>query len=258
MITSFAVGVPLLLGGALGFSGGMFGIGGGIVAVPVLTTFFGMDQKLAQGTALVMMVPNLVIALWRYHQRQPLPVRRTLPLVACAMLTTAIAAHFASGLDSAFLRRCFGLFLFWLACYSGWRLYRQSQPAHDHAPNRWRIVIPERFLPLVGIIGGISSGLLGIGGGIVATPIFVGWFRLRQVVAQGLALALVTPATGVALATYANAGYVNWGVGIALAVGGIGLVSAGVRLAHRLPETRLRAAFSALLGATAAWMMAGG
>ncbi|HEX5392906.1 MAG TPA: sulfite exporter TauE/SafE family protein [Rhodocyclaceae bacterium] len=257
MVTPLVLGVPLLLGGALGFSGGMFGIGGGIVAVPVLTTFFGMDQKMAQGTALVMMVPNLVIALWRYHQRQPLPLRHTLPVALCAMVTTAITAHFASGLDSAFLRRCFGLFLLWLACYSGWRLYAQSRPAQTEAPSRWHVVLPERLLPLVGILGGACSGLLGIGGGIIATPIFAGWFRQRQVIAQGFALALVTPSTGVALATYAHVGYVSWGIGLALAVGGMGLVSSGVRLAHRLPETRLRSAFAALLGVTAVWMVAG-
>lgn len=258
MVTPLALGLPLLLGGALGFSGGMFGIGGGIVAVPVLTTFFGMDQKLAQGTALVMMVPNLVIALWRYAQRQPLPLRRTVLLALCAMTATAVTARFASGLDSALLRRCFGLFLFWLAGYSAWRLYAQSRPANDAAPKPPRFVLSEKLLPLVGLLGGACSGLLGIGGGIVATPVFTGWFRQRQVVAQGFALALVTPSTGVALATYAQAGLVNWWVGLALALGGIFLVSPGVRLAHRLPETRLRAAFAGLLGATALWMIAGG
>ena len=57
ILLSFAL--PLCLGALLGFGGGIFGIGGGIIAIPVLVGLFGMDQKLAQGTALVMMVPNL-------------------------------------------------------------------------------------------------------------------------------------------------------------------------------------------------------
>mgnify|MGYP002041225292 CR=1 FL=1 len=47
----------LLLGAALGTVGGLFGIGGGLIAIPVLGVLFGLDQQIAQGTALVMVVP---------------------------------------------------------------------------------------------------------------------------------------------------------------------------------------------------------
>ena len=52
----------LTLGGLLGFFGGIFGIGGGILAIPLLVLGFHMEQPLAQGTALVLMVPNLEAA----------------------------------------------------------------------------------------------------------------------------------------------------------------------------------------------------
>ena len=61
----------LSLGAALGFFGGLFGIGGGIIVIPLLVLGFGMEQTVAQGTALVMMVPNLLIAWYRYNQREP-------------------------------------------------------------------------------------------------------------------------------------------------------------------------------------------
>ena len=44
----------LVLGAALGTVGGLFGIGGGLIAIPVLGVLFGLDQQIAQGTALVM------------------------------------------------------------------------------------------------------------------------------------------------------------------------------------------------------------
>ncbi len=59
----------LVFGAVLGTLGGLFGIGGGLIAIPVLGVWFGLDQQLAQGTALVMVVPNVMLALWRYHQR---------------------------------------------------------------------------------------------------------------------------------------------------------------------------------------------
>lgn len=248
--------LPLGLGALLGFSGGVFGIGGGIIAIPVLTTFFGMDQKLAQGTALVMMLPNLVIALWRYSQRQPLPLWRTLALAGCAMTTTALTAGVASSLDSALLRRCFGLFLLWLSLHILWQRYGRRAESVDRVAGK--ALLTERFLPLVGLWGGACSGLLGIGGGLVATPVFVSLFRLRQVVAQGLALALVTPSTAVALNTFSRAGLVDWPLGLVLAVGGCFMVSPGVKLAHHLPEQQLRTFFAWMLGATGLWMVVGG
>ena len=70
----------LALGAALGTVGGLFGIGGGLIAIPVLGVLFGLDQQIAQGTALVMVVPNVMLALWRYHQRNRIELRHALPL----------------------------------------------------------------------------------------------------------------------------------------------------------------------------------
>jgi len=61
----------LAMGAALGFFGGVFGIGGGIIAIPALVLLGGMEQAQAQGTALVMMVPNLLIGWWRYSLKNP-------------------------------------------------------------------------------------------------------------------------------------------------------------------------------------------
>ena len=66
-----------------------------------------------------------------------------------------------------------------------------------------------------------------------------------------MGLALVCPAAVVALFTYAAAGQVDWLLGLPLAIGGTATISAGVALAYRLPERRLRFAFCGLLVATA-------
>ena len=69
------------LGVAMGALGGLFGIGGGLIAIPVLGLWFGLDQQLAQGTALAMSVPNVFLALYRYQQRNRINLRQALPLV---------------------------------------------------------------------------------------------------------------------------------------------------------------------------------
>jgi uncharacterized membrane protein YfcA len=239
--------LPVLgLGAALGFFGGLFGIGGGIIAIPLLVIGFGMEQPLAQGTALVLMVPNLLVAWWRYSQRHPADWRSALAIAAPATLTTWGLAHFATRLDPLLLRGLFAAFLGLLALRLLWP--GRAAAAAPGAPLR------RGALPLVGVAGGCSMGLLGIGGGLVATPLLSGWLGQRQTVAQSLALALVAPSSVVALATYAGAQRVDWSLGLPLALGGLVTVSAGVGLAHRLPERRLRAAFAWMLAATAGWL----
>lgn len=239
--------IPLLMGAALGLAGGIFGIGGGVIAIPVLTALFAMDQRLAQGTALVMMVPNLAIALWRYSQRQPLPLARTALLVVCAVAATSLTARYASSLPSSELRRYFGGFLICLAGSSLWSLrFGRARP---------RMTLPEQWIPLVGLLGGAVQGLLAIGGGMIIPPLLVSCFRQSQAMAQGFALALILPSSGVALLTFWQGGWVDWPMGICLAIGGAFTVSYGVRIAHRLPERRLRAAFSLMLLATGVGMI---
>ena len=252
----------LALGALLGFFGGLFGIGGGIIAIPLLVLAYGMDQPMAQGTALVMMVPNLLIGWWRYTRHQPVPWRRALALGVIAAATTWVVAHVATRMPPHWLRQVFSLFLLGLSLHLLHQQRRARQEdeqaaAQGPAPHAPTARMPQRYLPLVGLVGGSSMGLLGIGGGLVATPIFTSLFGQRQTMAQSFALALVAPSSVIALSTYATANQVDWSMGLPLAAAGMFTVSAGVALAQRLPERKLRAAFAWMLLLTSLWLLAG-
>ena len=235
----------LVLGVTLGAVGGLLGIGGGLIAIPILGFLYGMDQHLAQGTALVMIVPNVLIGFMRYRQRNPIDLRSTAWLCVLAMLAAGVSAHFASYVGAHQLRVTFALFLIVLALYFIWQM--RARPDADVTT-----ALPPRYIPLVGILSGSMSGLFTVGGGLVAVPALVSLFGMRQ--AQGVALALVIPASLVALFTYANAGHVSWSIGLPLSIGGIASVSWGVAIAHRFPPARLRLAFCAVLAGTAMMM----
>lgn len=251
MFTDFlpTLAMALSLGAALGFFGGLFGIGGGIIAIPLLVLAFGMEQPLAQGTALVMMAPNLLIGFWRYCQRQPLSLGSTLSIGLSSTLVTWLVAGFANRLDPALLRLGFSVFLALLGLHMLWRRERPAA-AGGSQPGL-------ATLAGVGAVGGCSMGFLGIGGGLLATPLLAG-LGVRQVVAQSLALALVAPSSLAALASYAGAGRVDWQMGLPMALGGLMTVSPGVALAHRLPERRMRTAFALMLVLAALWLAVGG
>lgn len=237
----------LLLGAGIGWFGGLFGIGGGVIAIPLMVIAFGMDQAMAQGTALVLMVPNLVIGWWRYQQRHAVNWVPAAIIAVSATVTTGLIAAWATRLDASVLGRLFAGFLGLLALYMLWQT-RGSKPLPPERPLR------RRWVSLLGVAGGSSMGLFGIGGGLLAAPVLSGWLGQRQTVAQSLALALVAPSSAMALFTYAEAQRVDWQLGIPLAVGGMFTVSAGVALAHRLPERTMRIIFALMLLSTALWL----
>lgn len=231
----------VLLGGTLGGLGGLFGIGGGVIAIPLLGLVFGMPQQLAQGTAMVMVVPNVLLGLWRNYQLGVLNRRYAFTLAAGAVVVTYFAALLALHLDARRLRLAFALFVLAIAVYLGWRTL--VKPQAGPKPAR----LGAAWLALVGAAGGSISGLFGVGGALLVPPVLVRFFGLRQAGAQSHALAMVAPGTVVGLLTYAAHGQVDWRFGLPLAIGGAVSVSHGVWLAHRLPEKSLRLLFCGFL-----------
>lgn len=181
----------------MGTVGGLFGIGGGLVAIPALGVLFGLDQQLAQGTALVMVVPNVVLALWRYHQRNRIELKHALLLSASGFACAWLASLYAVELQAERMRLAFVAFTVALALYNLARLFMRSAPVSSELRRPW---------PWLGVLGGAAGalgGLFGVGGAVLAVPVLTNLFGTSQLVAQGLSLALALPSTGVTLLTYA-------------------------------------------------------
>src|SRR5262249_45188236 len=69
MIPALQVLGTVALGATAGMLGGLFGIGGGVLAIPLLGIAFGLSQQAAQGTTLLMVVPNVLFGFWQYRRR---------------------------------------------------------------------------------------------------------------------------------------------------------------------------------------------
>lgn len=242
MLTS--VLVYLVLGLLFGYLGGLFGIGGGLIAIPVLGVFFADSEQVAQGTALVMIVPNVLLGLWHYVRKVGLDARLAVTLAITAVPFTFIGARIATTLPSDPLRIAFAIFIAAIAVNMAWRAFGPKR-AHNARIYPWPLA------GVVGAIGGTLSGFFSVGGAVFAVPVMSTLFGLSQVAAQGMGLALVAPGTVVSIVTYAAARDVQWIPGIALALGGAISVPYGVNLAKRLPERVLRGLFAILMLASA-------
>ena len=101
---------------------------------------------------------------------------------------------------------------------------------------------------LLGLISGIFSGLLGIGGAIIIIPCLVILFDLSQQMAQGTTLALMVPPIGLLAAwTYYKAGFVDLKIAGLICLGFFvgGLI--GARYATQIPDDILRKIFGVML-----------
>jgi uncharacterized protein len=243
-----SLALDLLLGLGLGYVSGLFGITGGVLAVPILAVL-GFSQHLAQGTSLVMQLPIGVVALWQYARRGHLDSRLIAATAAGSAIATFMGARLAVHLPEEPMRKGFAIFLAALAtltiCSAFWR---QAASVKLRWPSA----------SAIGAGGGFCSGLFGVGGATFTIPLFALLFGLSQPEAQGMGLAVVLPAIAIAIPTYTLAGFADWRVGLILGVGAVCSVGFGVALAHKLPQPALRIALCLVLyaGSLGLWYRA--
>lgn len=114
----------------------------------------------------------------------------------------------------------------------------------------------DRELIAIGILGGLLSGLLGVGGGIVMVPLLVLWARYGQREAHAASLGAIIPISIAGIATYGLAGQVRIGPAIALVAGSVVGARVGAGLLARIDEHLLKAVFGLFLVGVAVLMVA--
>jgi uncharacterized membrane protein YfcA len=115
-----------------------------------------------------------------------------------------------------------------------------------------RLLEPQ--LVVIGVAGGLLSGLLGVGGGIVMVPLLVLWAGYGQRDAHAASLGAIIPISIAGILTYGVAGRVHWLDALALAVGAVAGARVGAGLLARIDERTLKIVFGCFLVAVAATM----
>ena len=99
------------LGAVAGLASGMLGSGGGTFLVPALVLSFGLVQQVAQGTALLALIPIWIIGAFTHHKTHTLGLREAAVLGSCGALTVPLGAEIASHVGALPLRVVFAAFL---------------------------------------------------------------------------------------------------------------------------------------------------
>ena len=253
----------LIIAGALvtGLLAGLFGVGGGGVIVPVLYEIFRVMQvpddirmQLCVGTSLAIIIPTSIRSFSAHRAKRDLPVEilRTwaLPVTAGVLIGGVIAA-FAPG-------SIFKIAFVVIALLIGAKFLfgRESWKLGDTLPGPF-------LMNLYGLIIGLYSALMGVGGGSVSSAILTFYGQTIHA-AVGIASGIGVLISIVGTVSFMIAG---WPYQASMPVFSIGFVSLigfalmapitayaapfGARLAHALPKRQLEIAFGIFL-----WLVA--
>ena len=106
------IGMIGLLGGV---ASGLFGVGGGVIFVPLLIIFFSFDPHLAIGTSHVAILPTALVGASRHFTAKSIDFQTAAVLILFAVLGAWFGAGISLKLDAVLLRRLYALFLLGVA-----------------------------------------------------------------------------------------------------------------------------------------------
>ncbi len=248
-------GLYLALGALAGTLAGLFGIGGGLVIVPVLIFSFGVQgvsseiaAHLAVGTSLATIVFTSLSSIRSHHLKRAVRWDVFRPMVIGILVGAALGAWTASLLSGPTLELVIGVFVILVGI----------KMLLDINPKTARPVPGPGGLTAAGGFIGWGSAIFGIGGGTLSVP-FLTWRSLpiQQAVATSAACGLPIAIAGAATNLWTGWGHdalPNYAIGFVYLPALIGIVATsvifarfGAILAHRLDAKMLKRLFATLL-----------
>jgi uncharacterized membrane protein YfcA len=116
----------LAIGLTAGLLAGLLGIGGGVVMVPAMVLIVGLDQHVAQGTSLLVIIPAAAFGSFTHHRHGRLALRDAAALAVGGVLGALLGSVTALSLDDQLLRRLFAVLI--LAVAARLLMTRRASP----------------------------------------------------------------------------------------------------------------------------------
>ena len=249
------------IGLVVGFVAGLIGIGGGVLIVPFLYFFYAHPQwadftlpsslqvAVAHATSLFVILPTAIRGSISYSKAGLIEWRVALPVALAAVLGAVAGARLAIVLPGAVLKLAFGVFL----VASATQLVLRRGSAENQTVNTNILATTG-----TGLLVGLLSGMMGVGGGILALPLLMYLLHvdIRRAAATSLAIVGFAACSGVI--TYAlsgagvpdrppfSLGYIHAAAGIPILIGSLVSVHWGTLVNQRTNVTVLRYIFAAL------------
>lgn len=184
--TTGRVLLHIAIGLFAGLLSGMFGVGGGVVIVPLLVLLLGYPQRLASGTSLAAIIPAASIGVISYALTDDVAWIPALILAAGAVIGAQVGTWLLPRVPVRVLQFGFAAFL-------GAVIVSLFLVIPSRGESFELSVLAVVGLVVLGLITGVLSGLLGVGGGIVVVPALMLFFGTSDLIARGTSLLMMIP-----------------------------------------------------------------
>ena len=245
LIVIYAIGV--------GTISSMVGIGGGIFNTPLLMIVFLLSEQFAPATALVAALFLAVassIAYWRQNPR-PIILKVGLFLAITTVPGSLIGVALRTMIESPYvLRLIFGLALMPVAIKMLFAVRREKGDISSELASYNMSNLTDKRLAISlfgGFIGGVSAGLLGIGGGAVIVPVLSVLMGLPMHAAVATSMFTMVFTAGAGTAMNFVSGYINPYYAVSLGAGMLVGAQGGSRLACKVNSVQLKRVFGIIL-----------
>lgn len=213
LVVTMTLGVFLLfvvVGCAVGFFAGLFGIGGGILIVPVLVfsyKYSGVSPSvlthIAIGTSLLVIIFASLASAYQQNRQNNIAWSAVIALGLSSALTAFVATRLAAGLSGWHLRVAFAL----VVMVSGVRMLTETEAQAQKKIELLSKPSPVRLVG-IGLIAGVVAALAGVGGAVITIPMMYYFLNMPLKLAIG-----TSSATIVITALFSVVGYIFNGIG---------------------------------------------
>lgn len=234
-----------ILGIIVGIVAAFFGIGGGVLFVPILILVFCLPIKTAIGTSLLAVFITSISSMIAYWRQKRIIYKAGLIFGVATIPGAILGAYLTTIIHENLLRIFFSLFLLFVAfnIVRKGRRYEDDPMSFSYEPHRKDIVKILFFA----FMSGLLSAFLGIGGGVLNVPIMVLVLHIpiHFAIATSCFIIVVTSFTG--LTQHFMYGQVLPIYGILLGIGSIIGAQIGARISKRTKSKTLRKLFALLM-----------
>lgn len=178
--------VLVAIGVMAGVLSGLFGVGGGVIVVPALMAFAQMDQRRASATSLVAIAPAAVVGAVTYAVQGEVHWLAALTLAVGSVIGAPIGARLLRALP---LRALPWIFVGFIAVV----LVSLFTTVPTRGGEVHFGVVEAIVLLLLGLLSGVLSGLVGVGGGVVIVPGLEVVLGAGDLLAKGTSLLTMVP-----------------------------------------------------------------
>jgi uncharacterized membrane protein YfcA len=253
MISAMQGALGLASGALVGFSLGLVGGGGSILAVPLMVYVVGVpDAHVAIGTSAIAVAANAAVNLSNHARGGTVMWSCALPFAAAGITGALAGSVFGKMVDGQRLLALFGLLMLVIAMLM---LKTRSRAGLPDVQMNWA------NMPAIvglGLATGTLSGFFGIGGGFLIVPALMLATGMPIMNAVSSSLVAVTAFGLTTAASYAWSGLISWGLAGLFIAGGVAGGLIGTRFARHLSARRgaLNNVFAAVIIAVALYMLA--